>query len=129
VRALDSTVRHIVVADEDRDAVDWIVAILREDGHTVFHAYDALAATQLALNLKICDLIISNTKIAGMETGAALVRQLRQVRPDMPMIYLANTGRSTPEVERSLPPDVLILREPFTPEKLRAAVATKLDGV
>jgi CheY-like chemotaxis protein len=128
VHALDHTVRHIVVADEDRDAVDRIVAILRADGHAVFHAYDALAATQLALSLKICDLVISNTKMAGMETGAALIRELRQIRPDLPMIYLANTGRSTPEVERSLPSDVLIVREPFTPEKLRAAVATKLDG-
>ena len=119
---------HIVVADEDRTAVDRIVAILRSDGHAVFHAYDALAATQLAMNLKVCDLVISKTKMAGLETGVELILQLRQLRPIVPVISLANAGRSSPEVERKLPPDVLIIREPFTPENLRAAVAATLDG-
>ena len=37
-------------------------------------------------------------------------------------IYLANTGRSSPELEAKLPADVPILREPFTAENLRATV-------
>jgi hypothetical protein len=57
-----------------------------------------------------------------------LIQRLRQDLPLLPIIYLANTGRSTPEVEASLPPDVLILREPFTAAKVRAAVSAKLDG-
>ena len=125
--ALENTHRHIIVADEDRDAVEQIVKTLRTDGHAVFHAYDVLAATQLAANLTCCDLVISNTKVEGME-GVGLILQLRKMRPEVPVIYLANTGRSTPEIEGQLPADVLILREPFTAEKLRAAVAAKLDG-
>jgi hypothetical protein len=46
----------------------------------------------------------------------------------LPIVYLANTGRSTPEMEGRLHPDIPILREPFTAEKLRAAVEGKLDG-
>jgi DNA-binding NtrC family response regulator len=119
--------RHIVVADEDRSMVDRIIKTLREDGHAVFHAYDVLSATQLAISLKVCDLVISNTKVEGTE-GVQLIKQLRRERPGLPIIYLANTGRSTPEAEAQLPADVPILREPFTVEDLRGTVAAMLDG-
>jgi DNA-binding response OmpR family regulator len=121
------THRRIVVADEDREVVDQIVSTLREDGHTVFAAYDVLSAVQLANELRTIDLIISNTKVQGID-GVGLILRLRQERPGLPIIYLANTGRSTPEVEAALPPDVPILREPFTAEQLRAGVNAMLDG-
>jgi DNA-binding response OmpR family regulator len=119
--------RHIVVADEDRAVVAFIIRTLREDGHAVFHAYDVLAATQLAFALDPCDLVLSNTKVEGAD-GVDLVVQLRRRRPQVPIIYLANDGRSTPEIERQLPADVPILREPFTAPKLRAAVNAMLNG-
>jgi DNA-binding response OmpR family regulator len=121
------THRRIIVADEDRDAVDFIVKTLREEGHVVFHANDVLSAVQLARELPACDLVISNTKGEGID-GVGLILRLRVDRPKKPIIYLANTGRSTPELEASLPPDVAILREPFTAPKLRAVVNAKLDG-
>jgi CheY-like chemotaxis protein len=121
------TDRHIIVADEDKNAVAFIVKTLREDGHVVFHAYDVLSAVQLTLQLPSIDLVISNTKVEGID-GVGLIQRLRKDRPDVPIIYLANTGRSTPEAEASLPPDVPIMREPFTAEKLRNAVNTMLDG-
>jgi two-component system OmpR family response regulator len=121
------THRRIIVADEDQWAVAEIVRVLREDGHMVFHAYDVLSAVQLALELPTCDLVISNTKVQGID-GAGLVLRLRKDRPEVPVIYLANTGRSTPELEASLPAGVLIIREPFTAAKLGAAVIAMLDG-
>jgi CheY-like chemotaxis protein len=120
-------VRRIVVADEDHVAVDFIVETLREDGHVVFHAYDVLAAVQLVSSLVSCDLLISNTKVAGMD-GVGLIVQLRASHPALPIIYLANDGRSTPEIESQLPPDVAILREPFTAEGLRRVAARMLNG-
>ena len=122
------THRRIIVADEDRKAVDQIVSTLREDGHVVFAAYDVLSAVQLANELPTTDLVISNTKVQGID-GVGLIARLRKDRPELPVIYLANSGRSTPEVEAALPPDVLILREPFTAAKLRAAFNAKLVGM
>lgn len=61
--------------------------------------------------------------------GVDLIRQLREQLPDLPILYLANIGRSSPELEAQLPPDVSILREPFTADELRAAVRPFLrDG-
>jgi DNA-binding response OmpR family regulator len=119
--------RHIIVADEDRAVVAFIIKTLREDGHAVFHAYDVLAATQLVFALDPCDLVLSDTKVEGAD-GVELVVQLRRKRPNVPIIYLANNGRSTSEIESQLPADVPILRDPFTAEKLRAMVNEMLDG-
>jgi len=121
------TGRHIVVADEDPKMVEFVITTLREDGHAVFHAYDVMSATQLALAIDPCDLVISNTKVEG-SSGVELMLYLRNRKPDLPIIYLANIGRSTPDMEAKLPPDIPILREPFTVETLRGTVAAMLDG-
>jgi DNA-binding response OmpR family regulator len=119
--------RHIVVADEDPKVVALVVGTLRRDGHAVLHAHDALAAIELALTVWPCDLVISNSKVGGAD-GVDLIAELRRRRPQLPIVYLANLGRSTPEMEAQLPPDVPILREPFTADELRAKVAGMLDG-
>lgn len=119
--------RRILVADEDQAVVRFVINTLREDGHAVFHAYDGLSAVQLAFALDRCDLIISNTRVDGVP-GVDLIGQLRHQQPTIPILYLANIGRSTPEIESQLPPNVPILREPFTAEELRAAVDPLLDG-
>jgi DNA-binding response OmpR family regulator len=121
--------RRIVVADEDPKMVDFVRQTLRADGYAVFHAYDVLAAVQLAVGLRLCDLVISNSKVEGAD-GIGLMHQLRDRLPNLPILYLANIGRSTPEIERRLPRDVPILREPFTADELRRAVHQLLrDGV
>lgn len=118
--------RRIVVADEDPGVVALVVDTLRADGYAVFHAPDALAATQLACDLDPCHLIISNAKVQGVQ-GVDLIHELRRYRHALPILYIANPRRSTPELEAQLPSDVWILREPFTAEQLRATVRTLLD--
>jgi DNA-binding NtrC family response regulator len=119
------TGRHIVVADEDPSMVDFVITTLRNDGHAVFHAYDVLSATQLGIDLKYCDLVISDTEVQGGD-GVELIQYLHRHRPDLPIIHLANVGRSTAEVEAQLPSGVPILREPFTADELRGAVNSML---
>jgi DNA-binding NtrC family response regulator len=117
---------RIVVADEDPAVVAFIVHTLREDGNAVFHAYDTLSATQLAFSLDVCHLLISNTRVEGA-FGIDLIRSLRERLPALPMLYLANIGLSTPELEAQLPADVPILREPFTADQLRAVVRPLME--
>jgi CheY-like chemotaxis protein len=119
---------RIVIADEDPSMVQFVVQTLRKDGNAVFHAYDGLSAVQLAFSLDRCDLLISNTRVEGVP-GIELIHQLRARLPDLPILYIANLGRSKPELEAQLPHDVPIIREPFTAEELRAAVRPFLpDG-
>ena len=117
--------RRILVADEDPSVVAFVIQTLRDDGHMVVHAYDGLSEVELALALKECHLVISNTRVNGMP-GIDLIGLLRQRLPDLPIIYLANIDRSTPAIEAQLPADVSILREPFSGEELREMVRTLL---
>jgi DNA-binding NtrC family response regulator len=116
---------RIIVADEDPAMVAFVIGILRRDGNAVFHAYDALSAAQLAISLDACHLFISNTRVEGA-AGIDLIHQLRERMPALPIVYLANIGRSSPEVEQQLPANVPILREPFTAEELQAVVRPML---
>jgi DNA-binding NtrC family response regulator len=117
----------IIIADEDLVMVQFVVRTLRNAGNTVFHAYDALSAMQLALTVRRCDLLISNTRVEGVP-GIELIHELRVRLPDLPILYLANVGRSSPALEAQLPRDVPILREPFTADELRAAVGPYMPG-
>jgi DNA-binding NtrC family response regulator len=118
---------NVVVADEDPVIVGSIMRALRSVGFRAFHAYDGRAAVELALALRHIHLLISNTRISDYP-GVELIRQLVAERPGLPVIYIANTGRSTPEIEARLPRSVPILREPFTDDELLALVRRTLPG-
>jgi two-component system OmpR family response regulator len=119
--------RYILVADEDPSVVAFVIRTLRDDGHAVFHAHDGQSAIELVYALRKCDLVITNTRVDGTP-GIELIHQLRRDRPTQPIAYLANVGRSSPEIESQLPADVPIIREPFTADDLRAALAPLLAG-
>jgi CheY-like chemotaxis protein len=116
-----------VVADEDRAVAGLVIETLLDDGHAVFQAYDGPSAVQLALGLKVCDLVISNTRVGGV-AGLELIHELRVEMPELPIVYLANQGRSWRGLERQLPHDVPVLREPFTAEELRTVVRPLLTA-
>jgi DNA-binding response OmpR family regulator len=116
---------RVIVAAGDPAVVTFVMQTLRNDGHTVFHAYDGLSAVELAFALDQCHLVISNTNVDGVP-GLELIRQLRHQQPTLPILYLATVEHSTPELESRLPPNVPILREPFTADELRAVVGALL---
>jgi DNA-binding response OmpR family regulator len=120
-----SECRYIVVADEDRAVANFVIETLTGDGHAVFQAYDGQMALYLALGLKVCDLVISNTRVGGIP-GPDLIDELRLHLPDLSIVFLADNGQSGPELEDRLPDDVPILREPFTAEELRGTVQAVL---
>ena len=126
-RIPDSEGSYIVVADEDRAIANFVIDTLETDGHSVFWAYDGVSAVQIALGLKLCDLVISNSRVGG-QAGVDLIIDLRERLPWISILYLANEARSSPDLERRLPADVPILREPFTREDLLSIVRPLLRG-
>jgi DNA-binding response OmpR family regulator len=115
---------HIVVADEKPGLLDLMVRTLRSAHHCVFKAYDGQAAYELAVALRDIDLLITNTKMPGLN-GPELIRRVRALMPALPILYVRNEGQST--APDGLPADVPTLSEPFTPEQLLAAVAPLLQ--
>lgn len=113
--------RYIVVADEDQAVLNFVIETLLNDGHAVFQAYDGLSVIRLAVGLKVCDLVISNTRVGGVSSPETIA-ELRTYLPHVPVLYLASPDHSTPWLERQLPDDVPILREPFSANELCVVV-------
>jgi len=112
--------RYIVVADENRAVVNFVIETLLNDGHAVFQAYDGWSAVQLALCLKMCHLVISNTRVRGV-VGPELIEELRRRMPELPLLYLASPTEPESGLTRRIPEDVTVLHEPFTAQELRTA--------
>ena len=125
-RATGFDCRYIVVADEDRAILNFVIETLSNDGHAVFQAYDGQSAIRLAVGLKVCDLVISNTRVDGI-ASSQIIAELRKHLPAVPVLYLANPDHSTPALERELPADVPILREPFSANELCVVVHSLLQ--
>ena len=108
--------RYIVVADEDRTVAAFVIETSLTDGHAVFQAYDGLSAVELALNLKVCDLVISNTRVGGV-AGLDLIRELRAPAAETrdPVSRQPRTvhpGARTPAAARRSHPQRTVHRRP-----------------
>jgi len=110
----------IVVADDECPATTLIIDTLRLDGHRVIHVRDSqFAAVDLAL--RDCHLFICGAGTGGMH-AVHLISDLRDNMPDLPVLCLATALRWSRRLEGLLPTDITMLREPFTAERLRAAL-------
>lgn len=112
---------RIIVTDDNPDKLFALTNTLREAGHCVFAAYDGESALELVAQLPRIDLLITNTRL-GFVDGPELMRRTRELRPGMPILHVVHRGTS----EEAGPPDVLTLREPFTPIQLLTAVGSLL---
>ena len=113
------------MADEKAVLLDMMVRTLRAADHCVFQAYDGQAAYELALALRDIDLLITNTRMPGMN-GPDLIRYVRAELPMLPILYIQNKEQP-PQAPPGLPANVPTLREPFTAEQLLAAVRPLLQ--
>jgi CheY-like chemotaxis protein len=116
---------HIVIADEKAGLLEMMVRTLRGADHCVFQAYDGQAAFELTLALRDIDLLITNTRMPGMN-GPELIRYVRKKLPTLPILYIQNQDQPA-QLPPPLPKNVPILREPFTAEQLLAAVQLLLQ--
>jgi DNA-binding response OmpR family regulator len=117
---LDFHRQGIVVADDECPATTLIIDTLRLDGHRVTHVREIqFAAVDLAL--RDCHLFICGAGTGGMH-AVHLLSDLRDNLPDLPVLCLATALRWTRRLEGLLPTDITMLREPFTAERVRAAV-------
>jgi two-component system, cell cycle sensor histidine kinase and response regulator CckA len=102
-----------------------MVRALRAADHCVFQAHDGQAAFELALGLRNIDLLITNTRMPGMN-GPDLIRHVRGLLPTLPILYIKNR-ETWMAAHDGLPPDVPTLSEPFTADQLLSAVRPLLQ--
>jgi DNA-binding NtrC family response regulator len=84
---------HVLVVDDEELYRRSLERIVARAGHQVSTAHDASEALQLAAAQPF-DLVLCDVKMPGL-SGLELVRQLREIDPDLPCIVI--TGYASPE--------------------------------
>jgi PAS domain S-box-containing protein len=110
-----------VLLIDDHEAVrTTTAALLRDQGHKVIEASDGPEALSLLqANRDCCELLITDYAMPHV-SGAEVIRQAREVRPDLPAII--TTGYADAQSIARRPDDVAVLAKPFSPEQLQAAI-------
>ena len=111
---------------EDEDAVRRLARrALEIHGYHIEEASDGPSAIQIAKDTDI-DMVLTDVMMPGT-IGPVLVRELRRVRPDLPVLYMSG---HTDEIVRDglIDPSTPFLAKPFTPAQLAQKVREVLDG-
>jgi PAS domain S-box-containing protein len=118
-----------VLLAEDETAVRWLARrILERAGHTVLEAADGEEALQVAAGHPgRIHLLVSDVVMPGRR-GPELYEALAAVRPGIKAVFISGYSQDYLSQELLGSPDVTFVAKPFTPARLRAAIARAFTG-
>jgi DNA-binding response OmpR family regulator len=117
---------RILVLDDDENALDGLVEMLRDADHQVAGVTSYEEAKQL-LAAEPYDLLISDVRLRGFN-GLNLVKKCRAEYPEMAVIIISGYEQPLMELEASRY-QALFVQKPIRPLEFLATVATSLAGV
>ncbi len=108
----------VLVVDDDEVVRELLVAQLRALGHGVLEADGADQALELLRSQADIVLLLTDVIMPGGLDGAELAKAARQIRPDLPVIFI--TGYSGDALMRGgrLDPGATVLAKPFRRREL-----------
>lgn len=111
----------VLLVEDDESLGDVTVALLSAQGAKVLRASRAEAALRLLDAGASPDIVLSDIVMPGDMDGVALARQLRERRPDLPVVLI--TGYSNSAIAEG---EFVVLRKPCPPAELLAALQVTL---
>ena len=112
--------KSILLADDNRDIVDSLAALLRLSGYTVVPAYSVREALDLLDASPGVDVVVSDVRMPN-EDGFDLFRILRHRFPSLPVVLMTGLPITSDDV---VPHEgVAILEKPIAIEQLERAIA------
>jgi len=117
----------VLVVEDEASVRTLVRRVLEADGHVVLDAADASAAEALAEALDAApDLLLTDVVLPG-RSGAELAQRLQARWPGLPVVFMS--GYAPPEAGLdAVAGKRLFVAKPFSPDQLRRAVRTALEG-
>jgi DNA-binding NtrC family response regulator len=81
-------VAKILIVDDDAGVLGYLTRLLGTLGHTVETAEDGAVAVERATD-KSFQMIISDLNLPGEPNRLALIRRLRELRPECPLVVIS----------------------------------------
>ncbi len=116
--------RVVIVDDEERMAAVVAMALAR-DGHTC-ETYGSAAAALTAIEARGADVVVSDLRMPEID-GLELLRRLRALRPQLPVILLTAHGSVASAVAAMREGAFDYIAKPFDNDELRALVARAIN--
>jgi CheY-like chemotaxis protein len=113
----------VLLVDDDAEVRAVMAAALKDAGHRVVEAGNALGAVDLFGDGRACDVAVVDYAMAGV-TGADLIEEMRKRRPNFPTLLVTGFADAG-ELDRL--PAQPILYKPFSPDQLVRRVAELLE--
>lgn len=117
---------RILVLEDDENALEGILELLREDGYAVTGALAYESAKRL-MAIERYELLITDVRLRGFN-GLHLVRQMHQENPDMATMIMTGFDEPMMELEAGRY-GAEFVRKPIRPGEFRAAVTRALAKV
>ena len=118
----------VMVVEDDEAVRSLAVAVLKRFGYTVSSAVNGLEAMetyqQAGGNI---DLLVSDVVMPG-RGGRDLVAALREIRPELPVIFISGDPRELTSSEIADSPRTAFIQKPFKPQTLALKVREMLDS-
>ena len=112
-----ATLTHILVVDDEEAVRAVISRILRAAGYEVWESAGAEEALELVVrDPPAVDLAITDVVMPGL-SGPALVRQLRALRPNLPVVFMSGDVDASASLVKDFG-NAWILDKPFSPSEL-----------
>lgn len=112
---------RILLIEDDKNVVSFVIKGLREAGHSVIHA-DTVATGGLRAASERFDVIILDRMLPENEDGLELIASLRAERIDTPVLILSGLGETNNKVSGLRAGGDDYLAKPFVFSELLARV-------
>jgi len=119
--------RRTVLLVEDEEVIRaFVQTVLEQAGYSVVPAADGRVAGELfAAAPDQFDLLLTDV-LMPHATGLELVARVRQVRPQIPVVFMSAFTGGAPLASDSLPPEEQLIEKPFTVASLLKVVSAAL---
>ncbi len=118
---------HVLIVEDDDGVRSIAEQFLRTLGYRVTAVSEqATAIAALKANPDI-SVLFSDVVLRGGETGPKVAEALRQIKPDLPILYASGYARSALPLQIAIDGDLSFLRKPYTREALGRAIREVID--
>lgn len=128
---LVSNLRHgsetILLVEDELAVLEYAKNALKQLGYNVIPAADPNQAAQVFKDQsEHISLLITDVVMPKMN-GALLAQQLRNLKPEMKVIFISGYGSEVPELRDALDSGAVLLQKPFTIRVLAEAIRNALE--
>jgi PAS domain S-box-containing protein len=118
----------VLVVEDDASVRLLAVELLQQLGYRVLAAPEAGSAIRLLSDTPAVSLLLADMVLPGGTNGAELARQVRRLRPGLPVLFMSGYTENAVIHDGRLDEGVRLLEKPFTINALASAVRRALDG-